>query len=254
MTAAEEMIQTLIPVSQASQIFGRAAVGAGVAGLLLLLALHVVRPDLAPSWRMVSEYAIGRHSWLMTTCSVMLAICCIALAIALFPQATSPLGRVGLVFLLATSCGYGLAALFPTDPITVLPQDASSAARLHAMAFAIGVPSFILASQLTSFALADNSHWDGVRIAMFGSANLNWIGLAVMVGIIAVTLPRAGGFGPDVLVGWPNRLMFVTYFGWIMATAWPQPVPHRACRNVAKRTSRRRPSSRPLTARQIAQG
>jgi hypothetical protein len=221
MTAAETMIQTLLPVSHASEIFSRVAFGAGVAGLLLLVALHVVRPDLALSWHMVSEYAIGRHGWLMTTCFAMLAICCIALAIALFPQAISPLGRVGLMFLLATSCGYALAALFPTDPITVSPQDASSAARLHAMAFAIGVPSFILASQLTSFALVDNSHWDGVRIAMFAFANLNWIGLAVMVAIIAVTLPKAGGFGPDVLVGWPNRSMFATYFGLIMATAWP---------------------------------
>jgi hypothetical protein len=221
MTAAEAMIQTLIPVSQGSQILGRVAFGAGVAGLLLLVGLHVVRPDLAPSWRMVSEYAVGRHGWLMTVCFAMLAIGCIALAIALYPQAISPLGKAGLVFLLATSCGYVLAALFPTDPITVTPQDASSAARLHAMAFAIGVPSFILASQLTGFALVDNSRWDGVRIAMFGFASFNWIGLAVMVGIIAVTLPKAGGFGPDVLVGWPNRLMFVTYFGWIMATAWP---------------------------------
>jgi hypothetical protein len=221
MTAAEAMIQTVIPVSHASQIFGRVAFGAGVAGMLLLVALHLVRPDLPPSWRMVSEYAIGRHGWLMTSCFGMLAMCCIALAIGLFPQAISPLGRVGLVFLLATSCGYVLAALFPTDPITVSPQNASSAARLHALAFAIGVPSFILASQLTSFALVDDSHWDGVRIAMFAFANLNWIGLAVMVAIIAVTLPRAGGFGPGVLVGWPNRLMFVTYFGWVMVTAWP---------------------------------
>jgi len=220
-TAGEVIEQALVPVSHVSQAFGLVALGGGIAGLLLLVVLHGVRPDLAPSWHMVSEYAIGSHGRLMTACFALLAICCIALAIALYPQAVSPLGRIGLAFLLVTACGYALAAVFPTDPITVRPEDASAAARLHAIAFAIGVPSFILASQFTSFALVDATSWDGVRIAMFAFANLNWIGLAVMVAIIALTLPKAGGFGPGVLVGWPNRLMFVTYFGWIMATAWP---------------------------------
>ena len=56
---------------------------------------------------------------------------------------------------------------------------------------------------------------------MFSFACLNVAGLGAMVAIIATTLPKAGGFGPDVLIGWPNRLMFVTYFGWIMMTAAP---------------------------------
>ena len=31
----------------------------------VLLILHVVKAELDPSWRMVSEYAIGRSGWLM---------------------------------------------------------------------------------------------------------------------------------------------------------------------------------------------
>jgi hypothetical protein len=214
-------MQGFAPVSQAAQFFGRVAFGAGAAGLLLLVALHFAKPDLAPSWHMVSEYAIGPHGWLMTACFAMLAFGCIALLVALLPQTSSLPGWAGLAFLLATAGAYTLAALFPTDPITVSPENASPAARLHAIAFMIGVPCFILGSMLTSFSLSGNSLWDGVRPALYGLAHLNWIGLALMVAIIAITLPKAGGFGPDVPVGWPNRLMFVTYFGWFMATAWP---------------------------------
>lgn len=216
-----EAIQTLMPVSAQSQLFGRLAFGAAVAGLLLLVSLHVAKPELAPSWHMVSEYAIGPHGWLMTTCFACLGLACVALLLALLPLTHGLLGWFGLAFLLATACAYGLAAIFPTDPITVGPEQASAAARMHALAFAIGVPGFILASQLTSFALVGNPLWDGVRIVAFSFAHLNVVGLGLMVAIIVVMLPKVGGFGPEILIGWPNRLMFITYFGWIMTSAWP---------------------------------
>ncbi|MCS6758145.1 MAG: hypothetical protein MO852_02825 [Candidatus Devosia euplotis] len=41
------------------QVFGGVAFGASALGLLLLIALRMSKPDLAPSWHMVSEYAIG---------------------------------------------------------------------------------------------------------------------------------------------------------------------------------------------------
>ena len=218
MTTPDAILHT---VSLQTQLFGRIAFGAGAAGLLLLVSLHFAKPDLAPSWHMVSEYAIGPHGWLMTACFAMLALSCLSLLIALVPLTTSLLGWFGLAFLLLTACAYGLAAIFPTDPITVGPDQASAAARLHALAFAIGVPGFILASQLISFALLGNPLWDPVRFAAFAFAHLNWIGLGLMVAIIAIMLPKTGGFGPEVLIGWPNRLMFATYFGWLVTSAWP---------------------------------
>ena len=38
----------------------------GGLSLLCLLALHFASPEFGPSWRMISEYALGRHSWLIT--------------------------------------------------------------------------------------------------------------------------------------------------------------------------------------------
>ena len=32
---------------------------------LLLVLLHVLKPEIDPSWRMISEYEIGRYGWAM---------------------------------------------------------------------------------------------------------------------------------------------------------------------------------------------
>ncbi len=42
------------------------------AALVLLAALHVLSPEFAPSWRMVSEYAFGHHAQLLSTDVLML--------------------------------------------------------------------------------------------------------------------------------------------------------------------------------------
>jgi hypothetical protein len=35
-------------------------------------------------------------------------------------------------------------------------------------------------------------------------------------------LPQNDGrFGPDVSIGWPNRLLLVAYDAWLMVVAWP---------------------------------
>jgi hypothetical protein len=36
---------------------------------ILLIALIFLRPDLAPSWHTISEWAIGPHGWIMSVLS-----------------------------------------------------------------------------------------------------------------------------------------------------------------------------------------
>jgi hypothetical protein len=56
---------------------------AGAAVFLVLLgALHVITPELAPSWRFVSEYAIGENGWVMTLAFLSLSSSCAALCVA----------------------------------------------------------------------------------------------------------------------------------------------------------------------------
>jgi hypothetical protein len=44
----------------------RLAIATAVAALLLLFSLHVLSPEFDPSWRMVSEYALGHYGWVLS--------------------------------------------------------------------------------------------------------------------------------------------------------------------------------------------
>ena len=64
------------------------ALGAIAASALALVTLHIVSPEFAPSWRMVSEYANGRHGWLLTAVFLTWALGSLALLYSypIFPQ------------------------------------------------------------------------------------------------------------------------------------------------------------------------
>ena len=53
-----------IPVIEV--LAARLAIGAAAATLLLLASLHVLSPEFDPSFRMVSEYALGRDAWVLS--------------------------------------------------------------------------------------------------------------------------------------------------------------------------------------------
>ncbi|OLB25247.1 MAG: hypothetical protein DMG41_09965 [Acidobacteria bacterium] len=53
------------------------------ATVLLLASLHVLSPEFAPSWHMVSEYAFGHHGLLLALMFLSWGISSWALAVAI---------------------------------------------------------------------------------------------------------------------------------------------------------------------------
>jgi hypothetical protein len=53
--------------SFSSAFFAGAAIACFTYSALALLLLHVLPPDYAPASHMISDYAVGRYSWVMTT-------------------------------------------------------------------------------------------------------------------------------------------------------------------------------------------
>jgi hypothetical protein len=90
---------------------GWSATAAGVAivaiaiSLIALVLLHVLSPEYAPSWRMVSEYANGRYQWLLTIVFFSWAASSLALIWALWPLSATTLGKVSLIFLFLAAVG-----------------------------------------------------------------------------------------------------------------------------------------------------
>ncbi|HEC62702.1 MAG TPA: DUF998 domain-containing protein [bacterium] len=99
--------------------------------LLLLLLLHFLKPEISPSWRMISEYEIGRFGWLMQVAFFSLAAGTVCLALALRSQVQSVTGYIGLVLLLVIAVGMTMGGIFITGPITTPRDEIGMVSQLH---------------------------------------------------------------------------------------------------------------------------
>ena len=188
----------------------------GAIGLLVIVALlHVIKPELDPSWRFVSEYAVGRFGWLMTLGFLAWAASCLALSVAAWPVMTNARGRAGARVLAIVGVALIVAGLFPQDPVTSTPDQATTAGMLHALASIVGIPGVPIAAMLISSGLPADQDNRAVRIAAHGT----WISLVLMIAYLAFAVPRAGGFDSSVYAGFMNRLVVVAYIVWQLVLA-----------------------------------
>jgi hypothetical protein len=92
--------------------------------------------------------------------------------------------------------------------------------KLHGWGGALGL-AMPVAVVFVTWALSRQSAWAGARRPLFVLAGLALSGFVVSFVALGVMLSRSGGrFGPDVLVGWPNRLEVLLYSFWLLVLAW----------------------------------
>ena len=196
------------------------AISATIISLAALSLLHMVSPEFAPSWRMVSEYANGRYPWLLTLMFAGWAVSSFALLAALWPLSTTTLGKIGLVFLALAGVGQTMGALFDINH------------KLHGPAAMIGIPSLCIAAVLLTMALSRRAD---VAAPPMWSAHLPWISFALMLGALAMFMSALKSAGVDVTaqtsplsqlpngvsgyVGWANRLLFASTYLWAALAA-----------------------------------
>ncbi|HUG82967.1 MAG TPA: DUF998 domain-containing protein [Euzebya sp.] len=207
-------IRADIPLSAA-----RLCLGAAASFVAALAALHVIKADVDPSWHFISEYAIGQHGWIMTAAFAALAVSHVAAFVMLRSQLPTRSGRVGLVMLLVAAAGLTIAALFPADPITTAPADATAGGQLHTLGGMLGLAT-PLAIALVTWRLARGPAWASARTPLI------WAGAAAVAATLAtiaslgIMMSQHGGqFGPGVNVGWSNRLEILAQCVWLMTLA-----------------------------------
>lgn len=211
-------IKSTNPVSAISPQAARIAFGAGISFLVLLTLLHILKPELNPSWHFISEYAIGNSGWLMVLAFFTLSAGYAALFLALKSQVQTIGGKIGLALLLISAVGFAIAGIFVTDPIITPPDQRSMTGQLHELGALLDLTPF--AAPLIAWSLArHNPNWASAKRALWATAWLPLIGLVVFSGAVALLSPE-GKFGSDVLVGWPNRFLIVTYCVWLAVVAW----------------------------------
>ncbi len=194
------------------------------ATLVSLAALHVLSPEFDPSWRMVSEYALGRNGLLLSVMFACWGISTWALVVALWPELTTRRGRIGLAFLVLAGIGEAMASIFD------ITQDVP-----HGIAGLLGIGCFPIAALLISAALPRDTHWGPARRPLIALAGLSWLGLASLVATLVVMTAQVaqayGGHLPSAapaslppgvlrLDGWADRLIVVANCLWVAAAAW----------------------------------
>jgi hypothetical membrane protein len=193
------------------------AIASVAVSCLALVTLHFASPELAPSWRMVSEYANGEHEWLLTLVFAAWALSSFALLVALWPISESTLGKVGLALLILAGIGQAMGGLFDINH------------KLHGPAAMIGIPSLCAAAIVVTIALGRRAD---IEAPPLWSAHLPWIGFILMMGTLFMFFSSLKAAGVDVAaqsgplrelppgvsgyVGWANRLLFAAAYLWVL--------------------------------------
>ena len=213
-----EATATARPVTAVSRTAALLSFAGAAMFVVLVAALHFIKPGLDPSWRMISEYEIGDYGWIMVLAFLSLSFSYATLFAAIRSQVRTTVGRVGLALLLAGAIGTAMAGIFTPDPITATADQLTMHGNLHGVGALIGIPTFPVAATLISRALARNQAWSSARRSLLWAAGLTWVGLVGFA--VSMAIMFRGSFNPDVLIGWPNRFLMLTYCGWLMTVAW----------------------------------
>ena len=203
--------------------FAWLAIATSVAVLALLAGLHILSSEFDPAWRMVSEYANGQYGWVLSLMFFFWGLSSWALAYALWSQAQTTAGKVGLAFLVAAGIGEAMASVFDINH------------SLHGLSALIGIPSLSIAAMLISVSLSRTQAWSRVKKFLLWTANLTWISVVLLIVsfiVMIVTYTQSGASmnttevptslpeGVIALVGWANRFLILIYCTWVMTVAW----------------------------------
>jgi hypothetical protein len=200
------------------------AIVASAITLLLLVSLHVLSPEFDPSFRMVSEYALGQYGWVLSLMFLVWGISSWALAVALWSQVKTRTGKIGLWFLVIAGLGEGMASVFDVT------HDLG-----HGIAGVLGVGGFPIAALLLSFSLGHLPAWRDAKKLLLWIANLSWISVALLVAtLVLMTVQVAKVYGGQLpqqapahlpagvlgLDGWADRLIVLSNCLWVGVAAW----------------------------------
>ena len=200
------------------------ALASGVISILCLLSLHFTSPEFQPSWRMISEYALGKYKGLLTSFFLLWGACSILVSILLWKEVTTTWAMIGIVLLLISAVGEIMGGLFDLKH------------KLHGLAFLLGVPALPVAALLISYNLIDLDGWSHAKSIIMFFVHATWISLVLMgvaMGVMMSGFKKAGlpmeqnapvpdkvPDGVIALAGYANRLLVVSYVVWLIVVIW----------------------------------
>lgn len=198
-------------------------IGTGILAMVSLLALHFLSPEFKPAWRMISEYAMGKHNWLLTLFFISWGVCSMLSAMLLWNMVTTTWAIIGVILIFLSGVGALMGGLFDVRH------------KLHGLSFALGVPTLPIGSLLVSYNLVQHENWSAHQPLILSSAHATWISLLLMafsMMLIFSGFKKSGiPVGPDKepptelpagvigVNGYVNRILVICYIAWPVLVA-----------------------------------
>lgn len=186
---------------------------------LLISALIFIRPDLDPSWHPLSEYAIGSNGWLMSLAFIISSFSYGTLLFNIKSHVNGFFGKFGLFILFICVVGTFCVGIFTTDPLTTAPDKISTTGLIHMFSGMAGLFLFPIAALLINLSIAlKNKLWRAAKKILLWTSVIPLIGLAGFIIHLSIYVMPKGeyAYGPDVPLGYPPRLLFLTYMIWLL--------------------------------------
>ena len=176
--------------------------------LVIVVAMHFLRPDINPIGQLTSDYKAGPYGFLMISALFIFGLGQAALVMGLYQGVSKPArSRVGLALLGLWAVGNLIAALFLSNQPGV-PQTISGAiAELNGP---VHVLSLVGGAILVSGRFKQDEKWRPIH----RSASI--LSLVMLVEFIAVSLTVATESG---IAGLGQRILVVTALTWLALTA-----------------------------------
>jgi NAD/NADP transhydrogenase beta subunit len=200
-----------------SRYWARMALGAVVLFLILLAALHVIEPEFDPSKRLISEYELSRYGWVMSLAFFSLGVGVLAMLFSTWSSSTTTSGLIGRWWFLVIGVALFGAGIFYPYPTPHL------ASYLHGLCGILVIVTFPIAATLYSSGLAHGQGWTASQGRLRWATVFVWIGFLSFAGsiiVLGILSPPTDRANPNLLIGWQNRFMIVTYSVWLMVVTW----------------------------------
>lgn len=198
--------------SKFSLRFAKITLWTSVGYLVLLALLHIIKPEVTPSWQTLSIYARGDWGWLGQTAYCLLGLTHLALFVAFKGQIKSRYGKVGLALLLIAGIGGVFGGIGVSDPLNTPPSAATVSGQVHAIGAALEIWGAPIAAFLINLSLLrKNAVWTPARKALAWTLVLPLVGLILFMGSGAAA---GTSVGPGDVIGYMNRAAIIAYMIW----------------------------------------
>lgn len=188
--------------------------------ILSLLILHFVSPEFKPSWRMISEYALGKNKWLITSFFVFWGAANMLLSLRLWSEVNGAWPAIGVLLVFISGIGAFMGGLFDVKH------------KLHGLSFMLGIPTLPIGSLLICYHLIAMSQWQVHKTEILWSTHSIWVSVILMAASMMLLMngykksgmPMGPGVEPPKelpkgvigINGYFNRILVMCYLLWLI--------------------------------------